>query len=923
MLESSGSPPLPSTADAASGARAVAFVQAVEGVSPVDTVRAVEMQVYEVAATIVIGGGSEGEAAASELGLEHAASVLDAMQTLDQGYEAVWFIHGDAIPRPDALGALVFELERNEASMVGSKILDAANPNRLESVGAATDVFGEPYTGLDPDEVDLEQYDVVRDVSFVSGASVLIRRDLLRGLRGIDAGMPPVAAGMDLSHRARIAGGRVMVVPSSEVLHHRTCGHDVAGWRELAGRMRTMWKAYRLITLLWVIPIGTLLGIFDGVVRMFLGQVKPLIDFMRATAWNVLVSPSTLAMRGQLRRVRHARDEELFRYQVAGSLRLRKLASDLGERFGWVIDEDSGILTEEEMSDDVTAAGPLLASFAFVVLALAARALWFGAIPAVGYSLPNHAELASVIGSWAGGWNPAGLGTSAATHPSVAISAAVEWLLFGWSGATAVLTILAMAVGVASLGRVLRVLGVDGPSRHLAGLVVFLGGGAAAIAGSTDWAGLIAIGPAVWALDGMVRPWPGSLRARVGRMGAIAVASVIAGFLAPLVPAAVGVAAIVAWALIPQVRAGAVVGALWGGLVGAVAVAPYLLRVAPDAVFASGPSVVFDVDSPAWIALGVAAVVAALAGRWRVIAWGSALGFGSVVALSIMDWRGDGAVALAALSAVGGAVVVGAGLHLESVGGWTRGILGAASVTAAVAALVLSLGPVLSGRAGMPPDRWSDRLGFVSALAEPSGPARTLLLSTADVLPGDSRVAGDHRYRVVTGSTPTADQARLAEPRAGDDALALAVSQLVEGGVVRPGDLLAPFSIRWVVVIDDAPVGANLVTQVDLVPVPVAEGLAVYRNDVYRPRVTAADGSPWVATRTAATGRPTSATVRLADNASGRWGPGWSQSDWYNVLSAGDGQIQFEPESQARTVAWIAPVMLALAGLGALWGRER
>ena len=66
MVESSGSPLLPSTADAASGARAVAFVQAVEGVSPADTVRAVERQVYEVAAIVVIGGGSEGEAAASE-----------------------------------------------------------------------------------------------------------------------------------------------------------------------------------------------------------------------------------------------------------------------------------------------------------------------------------------------------------------------------------------------------------------------------------------------------------------------------------------------------------------------------------------------------------------------------------------------------------------------------------------------------------------------------------------------------------------------------------------------------------------------------------------------------------------------------------------------------------------------------------------
>jgi hypothetical protein len=250
-------------------------------------------------------------------------------------------------------------------------------------------------------------------------------------------------------------------------------------------------------------------------------------------------------------------------------------------------------------------------------------------------------------------------------------------------------------------------------------------------------------------------------------------------------------------------------------------------------------------------------------------------------------------------------------------------VLHAAGVTAAAVALVLSLGPVLSGRAGMPRDEWTDRLAFVSSLEEPSGPARILLIAAGDVLPGDARSVGDQRYRVVTGPVPTADQARLAEPRAGDVALDQAVAQLLEGGVVRPGELLAPFSVRWVVVIDDAPVAANLITQVDLVPVPVAEGLAVYRNDVYRQRVSAADGSPWVAARASATGRSTSATVRLADNASGRWGPGWSQSDWYNVLSGSDGEIQFEPEPQARTLAWIAPGMLLLSGLAALWGRER
>ena len=81
------------------------------------------------------------------------------------------------------------ELARSDAAVAGSKILIDGGTDRtaeLESVGGATDVYGDVYTGLDPDELDLEQYDVVREVSYVLAVSLLVRRDLLRGLGGFD-----------------------------------------------------------------------------------------------------------------------------------------------------------------------------------------------------------------------------------------------------------------------------------------------------------------------------------------------------------------------------------------------------------------------------------------------------------------------------------------------------------------------------------------------------------------------------------------------------------------------------------------------------------------------------------------------------------------------------------------------------------------
>ena len=122
----------------------------------------------------------------------------------------------------------------------------------LLAVGVATDVFSAPYTGLQDDEVDQEQYDVIRDVAAVTGASMLVRRDLYRGLGGVDRALASNAAAIDLCQRARLRGARVVVAPASEVLYQ---GPDpTPDWRERAGEIRSMIKAYGPVTLLWEDP---------------------------------------------------------------------------------------------------------------------------------------------------------------------------------------------------------------------------------------------------------------------------------------------------------------------------------------------------------------------------------------------------------------------------------------------------------------------------------------------------------------------------------------------------------------------------------------------------------------------------------------------------------------------------------------------
>ena len=172
----------------------VAAVLAHDNTDVSDTIAQVRAQVYETERIVVVGSGSTGRHAADGAGVEWMSTVPNLLGSIDSGVTHLWLLYAGALPRPDALEALVLEGERSDAAVAGSKLVHADDPERLIAVGIATDVFDVPYLGLDEDEIDAGQYDVVRDVAAVAGVSMLIRRDLARGVGGPDPKMPPEAA---------------------------------------------------------------------------------------------------------------------------------------------------------------------------------------------------------------------------------------------------------------------------------------------------------------------------------------------------------------------------------------------------------------------------------------------------------------------------------------------------------------------------------------------------------------------------------------------------------------------------------------------------------------------------------------------------------------------------------------------------------
>lgn len=132
----------------------------------------------------------------------------------------VWVLHDDSAPAPDALERLLAAVEvAPSVAVAGCKETSWHDPGRLVRTGFTTSRLGRVVTGVEPGDVDQGQTDARDDVLAVGSAGMLVRRDVWDELGDADPATPVVGADLDLCVRARLAGHRVVVVPSAVVAH--------------------------------------------------------------------------------------------------------------------------------------------------------------------------------------------------------------------------------------------------------------------------------------------------------------------------------------------------------------------------------------------------------------------------------------------------------------------------------------------------------------------------------------------------------------------------------------------------------------------------------------------------------------------------------------------------------------------------------
>ena len=897
-------------------------VTLVEGADLGAALATVERQVYDSVEEVIVVGDSE---VGVPDGVGRSVTLEEAIASTSGDVEYLWILHSDARPRPDALAALVSEVERNEASLGGSKLLVAGTRDELESVGSATDVFGEPYSGLDEGEIDLQQYDVVREVAFVSSVSMLVRRDLAQGLQGLDDLLEPVAAGLDFSQRVRLAGGRVITVPSSEVFHQGRCRQAGRGWREQAGRMRAMIKAYRPITLIWVIPFQLFVGLVDSLFNLLLLRWRPAAKHAASWGWNLVHLPSTITARRRFKPVRAFGDEELFRFQARGSVRLRDLGAELTDRLLFMFDDDKAIVRGTRRVWSSPGIWGALIATALVLVAI--RSILFTGVPNIGFSF-DFEPPSVALSRFFGGWNDSGLGSPAAVHPSTGLTGLASFAWFGAEGAARVLmTIGAAFLAVLGMGRLGGRLGLRGPGRYLSGLALLAGPGTAVLVGAGSWLGVIAASLLPWAVRASFVDLPETDKKRLPRFAWVIIWSLLLAAMSPVLVVVPLIIGLLARAL------GNVGSRIWLGLaaiLGLLIALPFLLGD-PGWLTDTSRRLGLEVAAswPFLLTIAVLPLLYVEEGIGRIAVTGGVLSLGSLVLLHV-PYGGPGfEEALLILASFGSALVVAAALDRLSLE--PKRLL--ASV-AAVAVLILSIGSMADGRLGLPAGDINQEYGFAETLAGGAGPGRILVLSEERMMiPGEARSGPGLWYRVVDGSGMTEDEAWLPDSLPGDEKLAMAIEHMASGSDLRPGSTLAEFSIDWVVIegpetyLDDV-----LAVQLDLVPTPLDEQARVYENPGSMPMAAVASaplageeepGSFWVRDGTGFSGAATSEPIRLSLNADPRWSPDPQAADWAVSVAGGDGTARYRPDPTGLALSIAALGLLILAFVAIVIRRVR
>ncbi|RPE79081.1 MULTISPECIES: glycosyltransferase [unclassified Frondihabitans] len=451
--------------------RVTAILVAPSGATTLDrTLEGLSRQSRPPEALVVVDAGGEGSAA-GRLALSGAAQVTQAkgVDTIGAGVahalrvvgpasaesrdEWLWILGADNAPEPRALEHLMATVEvAPSVAVAGPKLMRADEPGVISEFGETVTRFGSSIA-LVAGELDQGQRDSRTDVLAVAAGGMLVRRSVWEALGGFDPALPHVDSSLDFSTRARLAGHRVVLVPTARVLsdgHPEDFGRKPGGHARRARLRRAAQLHRRLVYAPAVaLPFHWLslvpLALFRSIWQLLVKNPGAVVGEFR-TAFGTAFGRSHIRQA----RVNFARTKKV----PWRTLRpLRATFSDLRERR--INERDAqlaGIEDSTEPRASFIGSGGLWITVLVAVVGVVAFFALLGS-PAVtgGGLLPVSTTVSSLWHSVGFGWHEIGTGFVGPADPFAGIVAVLGSITF-WLPSTGIVLFYFAALPLSAVG---------------------------------------------------------------------------------------------------------------------------------------------------------------------------------------------------------------------------------------------------------------------------------------------------------------------------------------------------------------------------------------------------------------------------------------------------------------------------------------
>ena len=779
--------------------------------------------------------------------------------------------HDDIAPAPDAVRALVAEIYRSNAGIVGPKLTEWDQPRVLQHVGLGLDRYGEVDPVVEPGEVDQEQHDAVRDVFVLPSACLLVRADLFRTLGGFDPSISFHGDDIDLCWRAHLTGARVIVVPDARVRHRERLterrhdlNHTVLQARHRMRSVATLTGASRLLLRSIELVVLTLVELLVG---LFTGRIGQALASLRALVGLIPRSGAIVSRRRAIRGQRMVPEREVLGLQDRGSSRLTSYLR--GKETTTYVGAGTTVRRWREASF-----GPLLAWFLVLLgIVIGSRAFIRHGVPPVGEFLAFPESPSALWSDFRASFDDRSFGVTAAVPTGWGVLAITSVLALFRMGLFLTMTIVGFYVlGAIGAWRLSTVFPVN--RARIAGMVVYVATPLVpGLMGSGDWsalawyaalpwmvhllrstAGLAAADPAADATDLADGVAEVGMRHRVRSMAYLALVLSLTAAFVPVVVVLWAVAGLLlvlatllagsSWRVAAWFAAGTVVSVVvalilnlpwaldwtWAELTGAQTAGASgnrtvdVATLAPDAMRFSILALALYLP-----VLAALAITRAWRFTWSVRAAALVVGFGTLAvladraALPIATPEASLLLVPVALGLALGGAAIADGLGADVLGrgfGWRQpvALLANAAIVVGLVPAVLSIG---NGAWDAPRTPTSVLLSTQLPVDPVAGDHRVLYVGDPRLLPVP---ATEYQPGIAWAVVDVGDfdfTDRFPVPASGGDAaIEHALDLISSGSTLRAGHLLAPLGIRFIVV----PLTDGVVSTIDD-PLPLPDGL--------------------------------------------------------------------------------------------------